>query len=138
VPAEFIDKIPSSSRATTTCGPLEDDRHMQVATASPLDTYPMDTWPRCSVRARPVLARAPNHEPDQQAYKTSTTSAGVARRAGDDTDILSLAEGVVIGGEDILDSPTSLRSSSSSTCCSSRPEDEASDIHLQPYETVFN
>ena len=139
VPTEFVDKIPVQfARNYYLVGLSKQDGTMQVATASPLDTYPMDDLASMlGCELDPVLA--PRTEITSLINKAYKNKHDIVQESlddlGDDDDIMSLAEGVAMGGEDILDvanKPPIIKLVNMLFFQALKMR--ASDIHLQPYE----
>ena len=139
VPAVFVDKIPVQfARNYYLVGLSTENGAMQVATASPLDTYPMDDLASMlGCELDPVLA--PRTEITSLINKAYKNKHDIVQESldelGDDADLLSLAEGVVVGGEDILDvanKPPIIKLVNMLFFQALKMR--ASDIHLQPYE----
>jgi general secretion pathway protein E len=137
VPARFVDKVPVQfARNYYLVGVGETDGTMQVATASPLDAYPMDdlaTMLGCELD--PVLApRTEITSLINKAYKNKQDLVQESIGALEDTDIVSLAAGVEVG-EDILDvanKPPIIKLVNMLFFQALKMR--ASDIHLQPFE----
>ncbi len=137
VPSEFVEKVPVQfARNYYLVGPRQADGVMQVATASPLDAYPMDdlaTMLGCELE--PVLApRTEITSLINKAYKNKQDIVEESIGELEDGDIMSLAEGVEVG-EDILDVANKAPIIKLVNMLFFQAlKMRASDIHLQPYE----
>ncbi len=137
VPTDFVDKVPVQfARNYYLVGIGTTNGTMQVATASPLDTYPMDDLAAMlGCELDPVLA--PRTEITgliNKAYKNKQDIVEESIGGLEDTDLVSLAEGVEVG-EDILDvanKPPIIRLVNMLFFQALKMR--ASDIHLQPFE----
>jgi general secretion pathway protein E len=138
VPTRFVDKVPVQfARNYYLVGLGETNGTMQVATASPLDAYPMDDLASMlGCELDPVLA--PRTEITSLINKAYKNKQDIVQESLDqidaDTDIVSLAEGVEVG-EDILDvanKPPIIKLVNMLFFQALKMR--ASDIHLQPYE----
>jgi general secretion pathway protein E len=137
VPQDFVDRVPVQfARNYYLVGLGRSNGTMQVATASPLDAYPMDdlaTMLGCELD--PVLApRTEITSLINKAYKNKQdiVQESISKLEGDD--LMSLAE-TVAEGEDILDvanKPPIIKLVNMLFFQALKMR--ASDIHLQPYE----
>jgi general secretion pathway protein E len=137
VPSEFVDKVPVQfARNYYLIGLGKADGVMQIATASPLDAYPMDdlaTMLGCELD--PVLApRTEITSLINKAYKNKQDIVQESIGELEDGDIMSLAEGVEVG-EDILDVANKAPIIKLVNMLFFQAlKMRASDIHLQPYD----
>jgi general secretion pathway protein E len=138
VPAEFVDRVPVQfARNYYLVGIGRENGTMQVATASPLDAYPMDDLATMlGMELDPVLApRTEITSLINKAYKNKQDIVQESISKMDDTDLMSLAAEVDVGGEDILDvanKPPIIKLVNMLFFQALKMR--ASDIHLQPFE----
>jgi general secretion pathway protein E len=138
VPTEFVDRVPVQfARNYYLVGIGRENGTMQVATASPLDAYPMDDLATMlGMELDPVLApRTEITSLINKAYKNKQDIVQESISKMDDTDLVSLAAEVDVGGEDILDvanKPPIIKLVNMLFFQALKMR--ASDIHLQPFE----
>ena len=139
VPPEFVDRVPVQfARNYYLVGIGRADGAMQVATASPLDTYPMDDLAAMlGCELEPVLApRTEITSLINKAYKhkQDIVQESISGLEGADEDLVSLAEGVEMS-EDILDVANKAPIIKLVNMLFFQAlKMRASDIHLQPFE----
>ncbi len=137
VPSEFVDKVPVQfARNYYLVGIGRADGSMQVATASPLDAYPMDDLAgMLGCELEPVLApRTEITSLINKAYKNKQDIVQESIGELEEGDLMSLAEGVEIG-EDILDTANKAPIIKLVNMLFFQAlKMRASDIHLQPFE----
>ena len=140
VPTEFVEKVPVQfARNYYLVGIGRSNGSMQVATASPLDAYPMDDLASMlGYELEPVLApRTEITSLINKAYKHKQDIVQESIGELEDADILSLAEGVEVG-EDILDVANKAPIIKLVNMLFFQAlKMRASDIHLQPFEDRY-
>jgi general secretion pathway protein E len=140
VPGEFVDKVPVQfARNYYLVGIGRDNGTMQVATASPLDAYPMDDLSAMlGCELEPVLApRTEITSLINKAYKHKQDIVQESIGELEDADLLTLAEGVEVG-EDILDVANKAPIIKLVNMLFFQAlKMRASDIHLQPFEDRY-
>lgn len=139
VPASFVDKVPVQfARNYYLVGIGSHEGTLQVATASPLDAYPMDDLAgMLGCELEPVLApRTEITSLINKAYKhkQDIVQESISGLEDADDDLLSLAEGVEMS-EDILDVANKAPIIKLVNMLFFQAlKMRASDIHLQPFE----
>jgi general secretion pathway protein E len=138
VPAGFVERVPVQfARNYYLVGIGQVNGTMQVATASPLDAYPMDDLATMlGMELDPVLApRTEITSLINKAYKHKQDIVQESISKIDDADLVSLAAEVDVGAEDILDvanKPPIIKLVNMLFFQALKMR--GSDIHLQPFE----